>query len=118
MTEEQKEKYNASMYNVKYGENEIEVIEGAKYILNNHMDTTGIRTILGQYQIEVNEAKGNSDALYKADGKAQASMMNIIAQLYVNVYRMGMLEVQNELKTMLEKDTIVNEIGTPAKEEE
>lgn len=118
MTEEQKELYNASMYDVKYGENEIDVIKGAKYILNNHMDLTGMKTILMNYQTSVLDAKGNTDELYKAEGLVQASMLNIIAQLFVNTYRMGMLEVQNEMKTLLEQNTTVNEIGTPAKEEE
>ena len=120
MTEEQLEDLKAAMYNLKTSSNEIEVKEAAKLILNNHMDMNGLRTILSQHHVGILTGKTSVEQ-DKATDVAFASFSNVIAELFVNAFRMGMLEQQNDYRKLI-KDIQDNKglevIGTPAEESE
>lgn len=118
MTPEKAEELIAAFHKVKYSDNEIEATESAKFILNNHMDISGVRKMLSDFQIATTVSKDSveQDA---ALNLSQTKFLTIIAQLFVNVYRMGILDQQNEYKKMVETITQskdVNVIGKAAKE--
>lgn len=101
MTPEKAEELIAAFHKVKYSENEVEATESAKFILNNHMDISGVRKMLSDFQIAISVSKDSveQDA---AVNLAQVKFLTIIAQLFVNTYRMGILDQQNEYKKMVE----------------
>lgn len=119
LTEEQQEELYANMYKLKYSQNEIEVIEASKYIMSNTMDLDGIRRILRVMATDIVKAKDNAADQDMAVDVAQKSFNNILAQLFVNSFRMGMLEQQQEYRKLLQQVKAKSEeeiIGEPAKD--
>lgn len=98
----QDDELEAAFFKIKHSDNEIEATEAAKYILNSHMDINGIRSILTTYQTSINNSKNSSEQGYATD-IAQKSFSVVVAQLFVNSYRMGMLDQQNEYKKMVQE---------------
>lgn len=120
MTEEQLEDLKAAMYNLKKSNSEIEVKESAKLILNNHMDMNGLRNILLNHQVGILTGKTSVEQ-DRATDIAFASFNNVVAELFVNAFRMGMLEQQSDYRKLI-KDIQENKgpevIGSPAEESE
>lgn len=120
LTEEQVEELQAAMYKVKASSNEIEVKEAAKVILSHHMDVGGVRKILSVMHTGIIESTDSSVDQERAVDLAQKSFLNIISELFVNAFRMGMLEQQSEYRKLIQdiQDKKPQEtIGDPAPED-
>ncbi len=122
MTEEQKEELDAAMYHIKYSKDEVESTKAARYVLNGFMDSTGIRRIFNAYQTETLENISNAGLQTAATDKALDKVDNVLAQLFVNTYRMGMMDAKNnfdkQIEDMKRDDPTRKVIGTPHVESE
>lgn len=116
LTETAKEELVAAMYKIKYSENEIECTEAAKYVLNHHMDHSSLSKVLRDHSVGIMDAK-NSGEQADATALANKTLLTMIAQLFTNTFRMGMIEQQAEYRKLLESELSKQPaptIGTPA----
>jgi hypothetical protein len=102
MSEIEQTELAAAIYKVKYSDNEVECIESAKYILNRHMNISSLRSTLNVMQLETLNSKDSVEQ-QEAVNRADIKLSMLMAQLFVNTFRLGMLDQQNEFKELMDE---------------